>query len=74
MNCNFMFVTDDDIEELWKIYYSFLLPILMFYSELFNAAIFGLFKDEVDENLYDKRLERMADILKDAFPESLQSA
>lgn len=64
MNCNFMFVTADDIEELWKLYYSFLPPILIFYSELFNVAVFCLFKDEVDESLYIKRLERLAEIMK----------
>ena len=63
MNCNFMFVTSSDIAELWKHYYSFLPAVLMFYSELFNVAVFGLFKEEIDSELLLKRLGRMAEIM-----------
>ena len=67
MNCNFMFTTHDDTAELWKHYYTYLPAILMFYSELFNCAVFGLFKDEVNMDLYPKRLERLAKIMETAF-------
>lgn len=67
MNCNFMFTTPDDTAELWKHYYTYLPAILMFYSELFNCAVFGLFKDEVNMDLYPKRLERLAKIMETAF-------
>lgn len=67
MNCNFMFTTSDDIAELWKRYYAFLPAILVFYSELFNYVVFGLFKDEVNMDLYPKRLERLAKIMETAF-------
>lgn len=63
MNCNFMFVMPDDIVELWKHYYVYLPAILLFYSELFNTAVFGLFKDEVDMELYPKRIEKMTEIM-----------
>ena len=58
-----MFVMPDDIAELWKHYYAYLPAILLFYSELFNTAVFGLFKDEVDMELYSKRMERMTEIM-----------
>lgn len=54
--------------ELWKHYYTYLPAILIFYSELFNSAVFGLFKDEVDMNLYPNRLEKLAKIMETAFP------
>jgi len=63
MNCNFMFVTPDDIEGLWNQYYTILPAVLMFYSELFNTAVFGLFEDEVDMKLYPKRMEKMTEIM-----------
>lgn len=63
MNCNFMFVTPSDIARLWKHYYTYLPAILIFYSELFNATVFGLFKDEVDMKLYPKRIEKMVEIM-----------
>jgi len=63
MNCNFMFVMPDDIAELWKHYYAYLPAILIFYSELFNYAVFGMFEDEVDMDLYGKRLEKMSTIM-----------
>ena len=66
MNCNFMFTTPNDIAELWKHYYAYLPVILVFYSELFNYAVFGLFKDEVDMALLPKRLEELAMIMKSA--------
>ena len=68
MNCNFMFTTPDDTAELWKHYYTYLPAILMFYSELFNCAVFGLFKDEVNMDLYPKRMEKLAKIMETAFP------
>lgn len=40
----------------------------MFYSELFNFAVFGLFKDGVNMNFYPKRLEKLAKIMETAFP------
>jgi len=64
MNCNFMFVMPDDIAELWKHYYAYLPTILLFYSELFNTAVFGSFKDEVDMELYPKRIEKMTKIMR----------
>lgn len=45
-NCNFMFVTSNDIAELWKPYYAYMTSTLLFYSELFNYAVFSLFKEE----------------------------
>lgn len=63
MNCNFMFVTPNDIAELWRHYYAYLPAILLFYSELFNTAVFGLFKDEVDMELYPKRIEKLTEIM-----------
>lgn len=68
MNCNFMFTTPEDTAELWKHYYTYLPSILMFYSELFNCAVFGLFKDEVNMDLYPKRIEKLAKIMETAFP------
>ena len=68
MNCNFMFVMPDDIAGLWEHYYAYLPAILIFYSELFNYAVFGLFEDEVDMDLYGKRLEKLAVIMSQAFP------
>lgn len=68
MNCNFMFVMPDDIKGLWKHYYAYMPAILIFYSELFNYAVFGLFNDEVDMKLYSKRLEKLAMIMNKAFP------
>ena len=53
--------------ELWKHYYAYLPAILMFYSELFNSLVFGLFKDEVDSRLFAKRLERMAEVMSEVF-------
>lgn len=67
MNCNFMFANQEDIAELWKHYYAYLPAILMFYSELFNCVVFGLFKDEIDTGLLEKRLERMAEIMSKAY-------
>ena len=67
MNCNFMFTTPVDIAELWKHYYAYLPAILMFYSELFNYAVFSLFENEVDLELYPKRLEKTAAIMGDVF-------
>lgn len=67
MNCNFMFVNPDDTLELWKQYYACLPEILMFYSELFNCLIFALFKDDVDSKLLNKRLERMAKVISNAY-------
>ena len=63
MNLNFMFVTNDDIKGLWKHFYSKMPAILVFYSDLFNWAIFNLFRNDVDEELYLKRMERMLDII-----------
>jgi hypothetical protein len=42
----------------------------MFYSELFNCAVFGLFKDEVNMDLYPKRMEKLAKIMETAFPKT----
>ena len=67
MNCNFMFTTSVDIQELWKHYYAYMPAILMFYSELFNCAVFNLFEKEVDMELYPKRLENMASIVDNVF-------
>ena len=67
MNCNFMFVNQGDIAELWKHYYAYLPAILMFYSELFNCVVFGLFKDEVDSRLFEKRLERMSEVMSKVY-------
>ncbi len=67
MNCNFMFTTPVDTAELWKHYYTYLPAILMFYSELFNCAVFGLFKDEVNMDLYPKRMEKLAKIMEMAL-------
>jgi len=68
MNCNFMFTTPVDIVELWDHYYAYLPAILIFYSELFNYAVFELFKDEVNVDLYPKRLERLVEIMEYTFP------
>lgn len=68
MNFNFMFTTESDIEGLWRIYYTALPPILIFYSELFNAAIFSLFSDEVNNSLFTKRIEQLAGIVKKVSP------
>ncbi len=68
MNCNFMFVTPNDIAELWRHYYAYLPDILLFYSELFNTTVFGLFEDEVDMELYPKRIEKIMEIMGVAFP------
>jgi len=68
MNCNFMFLTSEDIAELWKHYYAYLPAILIFYSELFNYAVFSLFKDEVDMDLLPDRLEKLAKIMEAAYP------
>lgn len=68
MNCNFMFVTSSDIDGLWKHYYAYLPAILVFYSELFNYAVFSLFKDEVEINLFTKRLEKLAKTMTKAYP------
>ena len=67
MNCNFMFTKQADIAELWKHYYAYLPAILIFYSELFNYAVFNLFKDEVDMELYPKRLEKLAETMASAY-------
>lgn len=67
MNCNFMFMTPIDTMELWKHYYAYLPAILVFYSDLFNSAVFGLFKDEVNMDLYTKRIEKLAKIMETAF-------
>ena len=63
MNLNFAFVTKKELTGLWKHYYAKLPAILVFYSDLFNRAIFDLFKDEVDMELYPKRMQRMLEIL-----------
>ena len=63
MNLNYVFVTKKELAGLWKHYYAKLPAILVFYSDLFNRAIFDLFKDEVDKELYYKRMQRMLDIL-----------
>lgn len=63
MNCNFMFVTAKDNEELWRHYYAYLPVILIFYSELFNSVVFALFKNEVNMDLYPKRLEKLTNIM-----------
>lgn len=63
MNCNFMFMTPEDNKVMWKQYYAYLLAILIFYSELFNTAVFGLFQDEVDVDLYANRLVTMTKIM-----------
>lgn len=70
MNCNFMFTTPADIQELWKHYYAYMPAILMFYSEMFNCAVFGLFKDEVDIELFSKRLEKLASIMGQVYPKA----
>ena len=67
MNCNFMFANPGDILELWKLYYAYLPAILMFYSELLNSLVFGLFKDEVDSRLFEKRLEGMAEVMSKVY-------
>ena len=61
------YAPNSPIAELWKHYYACLPAILMFYSELFNCVLFGLFKDEVDSRLFEKRLERMADIMSKVY-------
>ena len=68
MNCNFMFMTPIDTLELWKHYYAYLPAILVFISDLFNTAVFCLFKDEVNMDLYPKRLEKLVKIMETAFP------
>ena len=67
MNCNFMFANPGDVLNLWKHYYAYLPAILIFYSELFNCVVFGLFKEEVDSRLFAKRLERMAEVMSEVF-------
>lgn len=63
MNCNFMFVTQEDNKVLWEQYYAYLPSILIFYSELFNTAVFGLFQDEANADLYANRLVKMTKIM-----------
>ena len=58
-----MFLMPDDIERLCKHYYAYLPTILIFYSELFNSAVFSLFQDEVDIELYPKRVEKLTEIM-----------
>ena len=70
MNCNFIFTTPADIQELWKHYYAYMPAILIFYSEMFNCAVFGLFKDEVDIELFPKRLEKLASIMGQVYPKA----
>lgn len=70
MNCNFMFVKPDDNAELWKHYYAYLPAILIFFSDLFNTAVFGLFGDEVNMELYPKRLDKMTEIMKGVLYQS----
>lgn len=67
MNCNFMFTTQTDINELWNHYYAYLPAILMFYSELFNFAIFSIFGNEVDMALFPKRMEKQVEVMTTAF-------
>jgi hypothetical protein len=74
MNCNFMFTTTDDIVRLWKHYYANLPAILIFYSELFNYAVFELFKDEVNSALLPKRIEKLSQILSKAYPQKKASS
>lgn len=62
-NFNFMFVTMGDNYQLWDHYYAYLSPILLFYVELFNSTIFGLFNDEIDGEPMKSRIERMAEIM-----------
>ena len=47
-----MFMTPIDTMELWKHYYAYLPAILVFYSDLLNSIVFGLFKDEVNMDLF----------------------
>lgn len=68
MNLNFMFTTSYDIDKLWHHYYTLLPAILLFYSELFNMAIFTLFSDEVNKDLLSKRIERIIEIMSSIFP------
>lgn len=63
MNFNFMFATHVDIEHLWRHYYAYLPAILLFYVELFNNTIFCLFENEIDKDLYPKKIKKIVDIM-----------
>lgn len=67
MDFNFMFATPPVIEGMWDQYYRCLPVVLIFYSELFNTAIFGLFKDEVKEGLFEKRIKKLVAVMNNAF-------
>lgn len=67
MNFNFMYLTSGDIVGLWKHYYAYLPSILVFYSELFNYAMFSLFKDDIDMDLFPKRLKNLEKTMTKAY-------
>lgn len=67
MNFNFMFMTHEDTKGLWRHYYSYLPAILLFYVELFNNTIFDLFESEIDHELFDKRMEKLVEIMQRGF-------
>lgn len=67
MNFNFMFTTHSDNERLWKHYYTYLSPILLFYVDLFNILIFSLFESEIDMELFPKRVNAIVDIMQKGF-------
>lgn len=62
MNLNFMFMNANDINGLCKHYYAILPAILIFFWELFNTLVFGLFPNEVNNDLFEKRAEKLVEI------------
>ncbi len=62
MNLNFMFANPDNIEQLWQSFYAYLMPILIFYSELLNTCVWSYFENQLDKELFAKRYERMSEL------------
>lgn len=56
MNLNFVFMTQEDIHNLWKQFYSFLIPILMYYVDLIDTVTFAQLKLPKEKEILNNRL------------------
>ncbi len=58
-NLNFIFSTDEDIEEQWKYLYSRLTVLLIYLNEIIEFGVFS--RLDINSKIYNDRLEKRAD-------------
>lgn len=63
MNLNFMFANEENNDWMWNCLYATLLPVLMYYTEIFNLCIVKYNSERLCEYFINDRYARLTEIL-----------